>query len=74
MKSEMKIMREEAQKNKIDLLEELEKREDKWEKDKKEMVGRIAALENIIQDMYKKVEESEVVEKVVIEDKLEELE
>lgn len=70
----MKIMREEAQKNKIDLLEELEKREDKWEKDKKEMVGRIAALENIIQDMYKKVEESEVVEKVVIEDKLEELE
>ncbi|KAK1124443.1 hypothetical protein K0M31_006798 [Melipona bicolor] len=29
MKSEMKIMREEAQKNKIDLLEELKRREDK---------------------------------------------
>lgn len=58
LKNEMKTMREEAQRNKDDLLRELKEREVSWEREKKEQVERLMVLERKIEVMHRKYNEN----------------
>lgn len=54
----MKTMREKAQGNKDDLLRKLKERKTRWEREKKDMVKRLTALESKIEVMQKKDKEN----------------
>lgn len=51
-------MREKAQGNKDDLLRKLKERKTRWEREKKDMVKRLTALESKIEVMQKKDKEN----------------